>query len=188
MNKITVILSVLGIVLGSSVISTLITQFWVWRRDVSNEKKQFLEQQIQKLYGPMFWYLSRCEEALKLSRKIQEAGTKEYAGKDCRAEDVDKTIGVSNEYVAVAKYNSTRALDILNENYAFIDLDDIDIFNLFFEHYIRSITEFSEKGLKIPLNVYEQMGDISFLRNECIDRIKEKYLSKREKWSGVTSR
>lgn len=179
-----IIVSLIVSFLGGGVVSAGINQWCMWRQDVNKEKMRLIELQLQKLYGPLFWHLSRSEKALELSRKILAAGDVEYSGKDSAEEDIQKTIGVSNEYVSLVKYNNTKALEILNENYVFIDPDDIDVFNLFYEHYIRLITEFNEQGSKVPLKIYKRMGDISFLRNEYIGRLKEKYLSKRKKWSG----
>ncbi|MFA5097854.1 MAG: hypothetical protein WC490_04430 [Candidatus Margulisiibacteriota bacterium] len=167
--------------LGGGITSAIITQICVWKQNEYKESKRFLEEQIKKLYGPMRWHISLSEKAIELSKNTLDAGDKVFLGKECADGEVDKTIDISNEYLKLVKYNNTKMLEILNDNYSYVDLDDIDIFNLFYEHYIRLITECNEKGgIKGPLEIYRIMGEISFIRPEVISRIKEKFLSKRE--------
>jgi hypothetical protein len=71
-------------------------------------------------------------------------------------------------------------MELIDTKYSFIDPDDIEHFQLFFEHYVRHQTEFPDNGkLRTPFMVYEHLGDISFLRPEFISRIKEKFKAKK---------
>lgn len=82
--------------------------------------------------------------------------------------------------------NNKKIIELLDNNFALIDADDVEIFiNEFYEHFIRYQTE--EIG-KTPYMVYEHLGAISFLRPRFINRIKEKFDSKKSQFEGIAKK
>jgi hypothetical protein len=78
------------------------------------------------------------------------------------------------------KSNNQKIKEILDSKYSYIDPDDIDVFMLFNEHYLRYQKEIEEEEKLItPEGIYERIGDISFLRPEFIERVKLKFRNKK---------
>jgi hypothetical protein len=92
----------------------------------------------------------------------------EYGGENsskhppqARTDDITASIGVNNDYFAIANENSQRIVEILTNNYALIEPEDAEILGQFRLHHLRHKTEFDESGrLKVPYDVYKHVGDI----------------------------
>ena len=84
--------------------------------------------------------------------------------------------------------NNESILEILRNNYAYIDPEDVDVFRQIVVDYIRLKTEVDESGrLNTPLRIYEHIGSISFMQPEFIKRVKEKFNAKKTKLDSLTS-
>jgi type I restriction-modification system DNA methylase subunit len=89
-------------------------------------------------------------------------------------------LNIANRYLQEVNLNNTKIKEILDNNYSQIDPDDIDIFMLFVEHFLRYKKEIEDQGkLTTPISIYERIGDISFLRPEFIERVKLKFKQKK---------
>jgi len=172
--------------LGGGVVSAVITQYWNLLNENEKEKRKYIEKQLQSLYGPLCHYIFQSEVLFGLNDKLQEAHKAVFSSYNNPSEGVIKeatdTINLANEYINIVRVNNKNMIDILDKNYSYIDPDDIDIFKLFYEHYIRMEKEFTDKGMmKAPWQIYKEIGNVSHLRPEVIKRVKEKFMSKKEK-------
>lgn len=168
------------------------------KAELRERKFNFLNLQLTKLYGPLFYFVCQCEKLFELNKRWDDAYCKEYIGKEWSqdpntqkavSQGSSDIIELRNTYIAEVEKISENMKEILNNNYTYIDQDDIGTFTLFYEHYIRRKTELdSGKKLKPPITPYQEVGNISFLRPEFINRVKDKFIQKKEeleKLSGV---
>jgi hypothetical protein len=64
-------------------------------------------------------------------------------------------------------------MELLRDNYSFIDVDDTIIFNEFIVDVLRMNKEVEgERFKKMPFEIYKALGDISYSRPEFLKRIK----------------
>jgi len=184
------ILSLILSFFGGGIVSSIVTALWNNRRDKIKDEKQFLKEQIHNLYGPLYYYISQSEKLFELNKRFYDAYNKEYVEKNYSHDEytqkmlekeTSETISIANEYIHKVEENNRKIVEILDKGYAYIDPDDIDLFQLFYEHHIRLEIEKGEDGrIKTPFEVYQIVGDISFLRPEIINRVKEKFLKKKK--------
>ncbi len=126
----------------------------------------------------------------ELNKRFHDAYTKEYVEKKYSIEEyarkilekeTKETLDIANKYIAIVENNNLRVKEILDNNYSLIDPDDIELFLLFYEDHIRLITERDEEGrIKTPVRIYQQIGHVTFLRPEVIERVKKKFLNKKK--------
>ena len=155
----------------------------------TSRKIEELQNQIRHLYGPLYFFTSQNENLFKLNEKFHEAYNAEYSSKEWSQdkhtqEALDKeatiTIETANEYIELVKKNNDKIISILTDNYAFIDPDDVDVFQQFVVDYTRLKTEISGTGKRtVPLRIYRRVGDISFMRPAFIERVRSKFNQKR---------
>lgn len=164
------------------------------KHDKKLKEANYLREQLQRVYGPLQYYASLCQICFDMNNAYYDAGAK---GIDTRVdmswgieivnqlnkkrhEDIEKIIDIQNEYISYTRKFGQKVVDILQEHYAFIDIDDMNIFNHFSKDILRLNTEFDENGLKTSLEVYRHLEEISFMRPEFIQRVNEKFLVKQE--------
>jgi hypothetical protein len=161
--------------------------------EISAKKKRKIErltQQIEKFYGPLYFLILQSEKLFELNRSFHEAYSSEYIGTNWSTDErttrilegeTKQTLDVANKYMGIVQSNNHKIKKILDENYPFIDRDDIEVFLLFYEHYIRLTTERDDEGRIItPRRIYKRIGSISLLPPKVIERVKEKFLSKKK--------
>jgi len=128
------------------------------------------------------------QELFNLSNKILSAHTEHFEGRNW-SDDPDtrktlkdeslSTIELSNEYVRQVVINNEKIVKILQANFAYIDVDDIEVIQEFIVDTIRMNKEVREECLKkIPFEVYQSLGNISYSRPEFLNRIKNKFSEK----------
>lgn len=184
------IIRLLFSLLGGGIAVAILNWIRLNRTELRERKINFLDLQLNKLYGPLYYFVCQCEKLFELNRKWAEAYDKEYSGtkwsQDSNAQkaiskEASEIIKLRNTYIAEVEKNSEQIKEILNNHYAYIDREDIDAFTLFYEHYIRRKIELdNEKKWERSLRAYQYVGDISFLRPEFISRVKEKFIKKKE--------
>ena len=160
-----------------------------WIRQISAAKElrkfDYLNKQLINLYGPLYFFTSQNEILFKLNEKLGEAHKIEYEDvkwsndKDTM-EGITKESTITNElrnsYMSVAVENNDKILDLLKNNYQFIDTSDVIIFQEFITDYVRFKKEINEDGnIKTPLRIYIRIGSISFMKPEFINRVAEKF-------------
>ena len=165
---------------------TVLTGYFSERRE---RRMQFIDNQIIKLYGPLYYFTSQSEKLFELNKGFHSAYSKEYIEKKWSQErntqknlekETSETLDIANKYIEQVEENNKQSKKALDENYSLIDPDDMEVFLLFYEHHVRLATEQDSNGrLKTPHRIYEQIGDISFLRPEVIGQVKNKFLSKK---------
>ncbi len=177
---------------GSGILGALLVAGIQWARVSRSEKEkrhsEYVFNQISKLYGPLFFLTSQNQELFKLSNKILSAHREHFNGKNwSRDTNTQKTIKdeslstieLSNEYISHVVKNNEEIIKILQENFSYIDADDIEIIRQFIVDTIRMNKEVREERLKkIPYEVYKSVGNISYSRPEFLTRIEEKFFKK----------
>ena len=177
---------------GSGILGGLLVAGIQWARESRSEKAKrhsdYTHEQLSKLYGPLFFLTTQNQELLNLSNKILGAYDNHFSGNkwssdpDTRKtlkDERSSTIELSNEYVRQVATNNEKIVDLLQNSFAYIDEDDIEIIQNFIVDTMRMNKEVREEWLKkIPFEVYESLGDISYSRPEFLNRIKKKFLDK----------
>ncbi len=78
--------------------------------------------------------------------------------------------------MSVAVENNDKILDLLKNNYQFIETGDVIIFQEFITDYVRFKKEINEDGnIKTPLRIYIRIGSISFMKPEFIKCVAKKF-------------
>jgi len=166
---------------------------WVFSAKSASKarKTESLTQQLNLLYGPLFFFVSQNDDMFKLNSKFQTAYKAEYSdNKRSQGKDMQKnfraatsrTLDIADKYIDVVKNNNEKIVDILLHNYSFIDPDDVEFFQQFMIDYTRMKTEIGKEGtLQTPFEIYVHIGDISFMRPEFIEKVKSKFYFKKQK-------
>jgi hypothetical protein len=175
--------------LGGGIVSAAINWVRSERADKKERKIKFLDDQLRNLYGPLYYFVSQSEKCFELNDRFHKAYNEEFIqekwSKDALTQErlcvrAGQTLELANQYIAEVKSNNHKIKEILDNNYSFIDPDDVDVFMFFNEHYLRFNKEIEESGkLMTPDGIYEKIGDISFLRPEFIERVKLKFKNKK---------
>lgn len=183
---------------GGGITGALINWIHAEHSNERERKIKFLDNQIRGLYGPLYYFVSQSEKLFELNKRFHDAYNKEYVGQKWSTEeytrrvlekDTTETLKIANKYIETVERNNLKIKEILDSHYSLIDPDDIDVFLIFYEHHIRLITEKDGAGrITTPLNVYQHIGDISFLRPEVIKRAKEKFLKKKQELDRLVRR
>ena len=174
--------------LGGGIIGAAIQ----WARTARSEKEkrhsEYIHEQLNKLYGPLFFLTTQNQELLNLCNKILGAYKKHFEGNkwsddpDTRKTLKDEslsTIELSNEYVRQVVINNEKIVKLLQDSFAYIDVDDIEVIQEFIIDTIRMNKEVREERLKeIPFEIYQSLGNISYSRPYFLDRIKDQFLKK----------
>jgi len=175
--------------LGGGVVVAIFDWIRINKAEKISRRLDFLNNQIRHLYGPLYFFTSQNEKCFELNDSILKAYRKEYVeekfSKDPYTQENLKkevmiTLDVANAYVSLATQNNEKIIEILRDNYSFIDPEDVDTFQQFVVDYNRLKTERDESGkLKTPLEIYMHVGEISFMRPDFIQRVKTKFNSKK---------
>ena len=176
--------------LGGGLVSGILNWVRVSRGEKKDRRIKELNDQIRNLYGPLYFFTSQNDKCFQLNDSIHRAYRKEYVdekfSKDEQTQEnlrkaTTATIDIANAYVLLATENNDRIVDILKNNYAYIDPEDVEVFQQFVIDYNRLKTERDEAGvLKTPLEIYWHVGEISFMRPDFIQRVSAKFISKKD--------
>ncbi len=172
----------------------------VWSTRSLAKKERLCERlhfQLSLLYGPIYYKVLQNKTLFELNKKFLGACNKELKGKNWSQDPTtqkavgeveDTTIGLANAYIHEVVGNSERIRAILDKHFGLCDPKDINVFNLFYEHYIRYKIEFEESGkLKTPMGIYKHIGNISFIRPEFMQQIEERCRAKQDEYLQLTS-
>lgn len=172
-----------------------------WLREYLIKKKERkisnLQSKIQNLYGPLQYFASQNESYLELNKKFQEAYQVEYEERkwsqrertqEILKQEATKTLEIGNTYIKMVTKNNENILEILRNNYSYIDADDVEIFRQLTVDYTRLKTEINESGaLETPFLIYKHIGSIAFMRPDFIERVKDKFHSKKAELDSLIS-
>jgi len=160
---------------------------WIRTRISEKEarKYNFLNDQIRNLYGPLYFLTSQNEGLFKLYNKYHEAYNKEYIEVEwSRDQDTQKNLKekmdvffkISNSYMDIVKENNDKLIEIMADNYTYIDPEDIEPFQQFVVDYNRMKNEIDRPdGLHLDLSITLHIGEISFMRPKFIKMMEERY-------------
>jgi hypothetical protein len=96
--------------------------------------------------------------------------------------DSGTTIDIANSYVQMVVANGAEIVAILKTNYGYIDPDDEDVFQQFVTHQARLTQEYPlDEGLRTPFAIYLKIGEISYMRPEFAQRVREKFSKKKKR-------
>lgn len=190
-------------ILGTGFMGSALLNYYVIRenRRLNKENRIFsnLQTQLHNLYAPLNFLVLENENTFNLYDKYHKEYSARYENKkwsqDKKTQEaIDKEskdlLEVANRLINenVIK-NNEKIITLLRDNSGHIDSDDNNIFNKFIEHYKRLKTEFNKSGkLIIPLRIYENIGDVSYMLPEFAQRIKEKYNQKRKNLESLISK
>lgn len=174
--------------LGGGILVALIN----WARTVRSERitrrHDFVKEQITKLYGPLYFFVGITEALFALNDKFHKAYKEHFIDQKWSAEphtretlrkETDATLQIANYYVGIVRDNNSKIVDLLRENYAFIDPEDTEVFMQFVIDHLRMEREFKvEQPLETPLEIYLKVGEISYSRKEFTELVKAKFLEK----------
>jgi len=163
-----------------------------WVRTTQSERKarriEHVRSQLQSLYGPLQFFTSQNARLFELNDNFQKAYTKEYVEKKwSQAESTQKrvsqwaseTLQIANQYIELVLKNNVSILGILENHYALIEPADVEIFSRFVVDHTRMKIEIGEAGqLKTPFEIYEHLGEISFMRPEFIGAVEKRFKEK----------
>ena len=176
--------------LGGCIVGAAIHWASITRIEKEKRHSSYIHEQLEKLYGPLYFLTSQNEELFKLSKNILSAHREYFDGQEWSSNEKTQesvrsqskaTIELSNEYSRQVVKNNETIVEILRNNYAFIDSNDIVIFQEFVIDALRMNKEINEDRLKeIPIDIYYALGEISYSRTEFLDGIKNKFLNKQE--------
>jgi hypothetical protein len=175
--------------LGGGLVTALLNWWSSARSERKKRRIEFIRSQLQELYGPLQFFTSCNAQLFELNRNFHEAYTHEYIGKqwsreyntrDRVSQAASQTIDIANQYVEQVVENNEHILEILMSHYSLIEPADIEAFAQFIVHYTRLKTEIDEAGrLKTPFEIYQHLGDISFMRPEFIESVDRRFREKK---------
>ena len=176
--------------LGGGLVAGILNWIRVARSEKKDRRIKELNDQIRNLYGPLYFFTSQNDKCFKLNDSILKAYRTEYVEEKYSQDEHTQqnlrkqttlTLDIANTYVGLATQNNEKIIEILKSNYSYIDPEDVDIFQQFVVDYNRLKTERDESGrLKTPLEIYQHVGEISFMRPEFIKRVSAKFISKKD--------
>jgi hypothetical protein len=176
--------------LGGGILVALINWFRTSRSERTSRKHQFLKEQITKVYGPLCFFVSLTEALFALNDKFHKAYNEHFVNQNWSkyphtrenlSKATDATLRIANHYVGIVRDNNSKIVDILRQNYAYIDPEDTEVFQQFIIDHLRMEREFqAEKPLETPLEIYLKVGEISYSRKEFMDIVKKKFSEKNE--------
>jgi len=171
--------------LGGGVAVAIIDWFWKMSSEKKSRKIEYLNNQLKYLYGPLYCFSSYAEQLFELSDNIQKLYKSEYEEQKWSQEkttqdnlklETTDTINISNSYISKVIDNNSVIRRIIEDNYSYSDLDDIEIFKNFLRDFARYKTEYDENGiLKLPHRIFFKLDNISFLKPEFIERVRLKF-------------
>lgn len=176
--------------LGGGVVVAIFEWIRINKAEKISRRLSESNNQIQHLYGPLYFFTSQNEKCFKLNDAILKAYRKEYievefsrdsSTQENLRQERTLTLDIANAYVGLVTQNNEKIIEIIRDNYSYIDPEDADIFQQFVIDYTRLKTERDESGtLKIPLEIYEHVGEICFMRPDFIQRVKTKFTAKKK--------
>ena len=160
------------------------------RSERQRRHANYVHEQLDRLYGPLYFLTNQNKDLLDLSRKILDKHAEYFDGsiwskephtQEALQKESMGTIELSNAYADQVVENNREIVSLLRENYAYVDHEDVELFTTFAIDAVRMNKEVKEKRLEdIPLNIYKELGEISFSRPEFLERVKKQFTDKQK--------
>lgn len=175
--------------LGGGIIGGLINWARVARSEKAMRKNEYLSEQLRNLYGPLYFFSGENSALFDLNSEFHKAYTDHYVNQKWSKDPQTRknlkantkiTIDLANHYINLVRENNKKIVEILHNNYSYIDSEDTDIFQQFVIDYVRMEREFKKDlPLETPFEIYNKVGDISYSRQDFLDLVKRKFNSKK---------
>lgn len=174
--------------LGGGVIGAVIQ----WARTARSERErrhsEYISEQLNKLYGPLYFLTSQNQELFTLNSNILNVYKEHFEKNEWSNDPVTKeslrkeseaTIQLANAYIDQVVINNAKIAGTLQGNYAYIDAEDTTIIQEFVIDTTRMNKEIKEGRIKsIPYEVYKALGIISYSKPEFLSLISDKFHEK----------
>ncbi len=172
--------------LGGGLVGALINWYRTSKSDRILRHNQYTSEQINKLYGPVYFLVCQNEVLTDISDKYTKAIKKEILDVDWSKEeetrkqvrsDLDKSIELSNYYIGLTHQNNKEILDILKTQFQFINPADIELCKKYIADFLRMEREFKQTDmLDAPLGIYESVGPVHFMREDFASLFQVRFL------------
>ncbi len=189
----------LSAAIGAGLVVALIDWFRTARRDKAERRVAQLSEQIQHLYGPIYYLVTLNKAFFDLSRDVQKAGSRVFSGKTWSSSSqpvitkmIDETIQVSNQYIQMVVENNEKIMAILDSNIHLATIDDVGNITAFVRDYYRLKVETTttmrnaerKEEPHLPLQVVLELPRISFLDPKFIAFIERRYAEIKKAFRG----
>lgn len=176
--------------IGGSLVATILTLWQTSNLERERKRIEVTQQQLQNLYGPLYFFATCNRELIKLSNTLLSAWNLEY-GERIRSKEIseetlplldssDQAIDIVMEYFEQIYENSTQMFTLLTKNYPLIEPDDAKVFTQFIIDYIRFKTESNLGKIKTPGEIYKHLGEINIAREELLTLINTRFQEKND--------
>ncbi|ARU29536.1 hypothetical protein [Cellvibrio sp. PSBB006] len=172
--------------LGGGILGAAIHYVSLFRSEKEKRHSTYVHEQLNRLYGPLYFLSSQNEKLFDLNKCIMEGYDqhfiqKEWSNNPHTQESLRKesksVINLANEYIDIVKENNLKIIEVLRNNYDLIATEDISVIQEFVIDCIRMNKEFEEERLKeIPYEVYMYVGNISYSKPEFLALIKARFI------------
>jgi hypothetical protein len=184
------VVTLLVAAVSGGLVATIVNAVHVTRSKRQQREIEYLEQQLQSLYGPLYFFTSQNERLFRLYNDIHNAYSHHFGGKwsgDARTQDTltkeaDATIDLGNEYVKRVVANNEAVMRLLERNWHLADTDHLDIFSNFQVDFTRFQVEVEEGRRKeVPWGVTSALDNISYMKPEMIEAVRGAVTSKQSR-------
>ena len=158
-------------------------------------KRDRLHSQLTQLYGPIYYRILQNSKLFERNKKCLEGHKELLEGKNW-SRDADtqkaneeistKMLKLANNYLHEVVKNNERIKLILDDHFGLCDPKDMEVFNSFYEHYVRYKTEV-EGAETLPMEIRNVLGDISFMKPEFSQQIEKCCKAKQKEYLKLTS-
>lgn len=122
--------------LGGGVAASAITVIAQWRMARRAAQRDYLNNCIQHVYGPIVRLLRKSELALKLNHGVQDVYEEEFIKKKYDESAMDRVsataksmLHIGNEYVAESRAKLDEVSEIADRNWHLVDVADAAVFD-----------------------------------------------------------
>ena len=173
------------VLLGSGIGAAIVTVFFDLWASCRRSEIDHLQQQLAKVYGPLYYFTSQNHELFELHTKYLDAHRKEPAiceyAEESRGkvrEQKNALIDAANSYVDEVVKNNLKVMDVLRDGWHLIDPNDVEVFAKFKVDYIRFL-KLADEDETVKMIAQENIGDISYMRLQMMEHVKKKWTEKR---------
>lgn len=166
--------------LFSGIIGAYLTQlFTLWRED-KNRKKEFINNQIKFLYGPLFTFVKENEVLITHVNYI-DGLCETNKVKNYVSEEFSKVLDVQQDFYKKVVLNNIEMIEIIKNNFFLIEKDDITIFMNFILLRNRSEIEFEKdtRKYRMPTSIGHELPKIILLPDDFKELIIRRFNEKK---------
>jgi hypothetical protein len=148
-------------------------------------RAEYLKNQIEKLYGPLSFYLEVNTRIHETMMGIDEASAQYRVPRD----EIDRVIAATNIYARELRGNNEAMVSLLKSQWGWCDIDDTDSFGSHIIATVRSSVEFTEERTsRLPLEYYEhkRLAVMMIYHPDLFERARRKLREKQAELSGLS--